>query len=290
MAISNSSTLNDLVGQIVAEQAQSAAYATRVMRPLVRTHALPPGAGSIVVPRFQALTVTSLTEGVAPASTTWSTDGVTLTPVERGVYVQLSKRALFADPFSDLAPYGEQIGRALAEDEDGVILDSVSFGTIVNEQGVGANNVTLADHLSAVGSLEAANAPGPYFAVYHPTSWSKVRAGLDASEVIAFNAPGAQLANGFGEGLTQLNGFVGAPYGVPTFISTEVNAVSDDANSYANVMFSREAIGYAYIQDIGVDVDDNIVARAFDLMGWYSGDADELVDDWGVQIEDDIDG
>lgn len=290
MAISNSTTLNDLVGQIVAENAQSAAYANRVMRPLVRSHALPPGAGSIVVPRFQSLSVAGLTEGTAPSSTTWSTDGVTLTPVERGVYVQLSKRALFADPFSDLAPYGEQIGRALAADEDALILDAVSFSTIVNEQGGGANNVALADHLTAMGELETANAPGPFFSVYHPTSWAKIRAGLDASSVIAFNAPGAQLANGFGEGLTSMNGFVGAPYGVPAFISTEVNAVSDDSNSYANLMFSKEAIGYAYMQDIGVDVDDNVTARAFDLMGWYSGDADELVDAWGVQIEDDIDG
>lgn len=290
MAISNSTTLNDLVGQIVAEQAQSAAYSTRVMRPLVRSHALPPGAGSIVVPRFQALSVAGLTEGVAPSSYTWNTDGVTLTPVERGVYVQLSKRALFADPFSDLAPYGEQIGRALGQDEDALILDAVSFSNIVNEQGGGANNISLADHLTAIGELEAANAPGPYYAVYHPVSWSKIRAGLDASEVIAFNAPGAQLANGFGEGLTNMNGFVGAPYGVPCFISTQVNTVSDDVNSYANVMFSKEAIGYAYMQDIGVDVDDNVTARAFDLMGWYSGDADELVDAWGVQLEDDIDG
>lgn len=290
MAISDSTQLNDLVGQIVAEQAQSAAYAARVMRPLVRSHALPPGAGSIVVPRFTSLSVASLSEGVAPASTTWSTDGVTLTPAERGVYVQLSKRALFADPFSDLAPYGEQIGRALGQDEDGLILDAVSFATIVNEQGAGANNVTLADHLTAVGELEEQNAPGPYFAVYHPVSWAKIRAGLDASEVIAFNRPGGQLAEGFGEGFTNLNGYVGMPYGVPAFISTEVNDVSDDSNSYANVMFSKEAIGYAYMQDIGVDVDDNVTARAFDLMGWYSGDADELVDLWGVQIEDDKDG
>ena len=290
MSISNSTTLNDLVGQIVAEQAQSAAYSARVMRPLVRGHALPPGAGSIVVPRFQALSVTSLTEGTAPSSTAWSTDGVTLTPVERGVYVQISKRALFADPFSDLAPYGEQVGRALAQDEDALILDAVSFATIVNEQGAGASNVNLADHLTAMGKLEANNAPGPFRAVYHPVSWAKVRAGLDASEVIAFNAPGAQMANGIGDQMPNLNGFVGQPYGVPTFISTQVNAVSDDANSYANVMFSQEAVGYAWMQDIGVDVDDNVTARAFDLMGWYSGDADELVDLWGVQIEDDIDG
>lgn len=288
MAVSDSTQLNDLVGQIVSADAQSAAYANRVMRPLVRSTAVPPGAGSIVVPRFTKLTVASLTEGTAPASSTWTTDGVTLTPVERGVYVQISKRALHADPFSDLAPYGEQIGRALASDEDDLICDAVSFATIVNQQGVGANNVTAADFLTCIGQLEALNAPQPYYAVYHPTSWAKVRAGLD--DASAFAAVGKQIVEGFGEGMTHMAGYVGAPYGVPTFISTSVNAVSDDGGSYANLHFSKEAIGYAYIQDIGVDVDDNVTARAMDLMGWYSGDADELVDLYGVQCEDDIDG
>lgn len=293
MAITNSTTLDDLVGQIVSSEAQSAAYAQRVMRPLIRWTAVPPGAGSIVVPRFQALSVAGLTEGVAPASTTWSTDGVTLTPVERGVYVQISKRALHADPFSDLAPYGEQMGRALSQDEDGLILDELTangVGTIVNEQGAGANNVTLADFLTAVGSLEAQNAPQPYYSVFHPTSWAKVRAGLDASTVIAYAEVGRRLAEGFGEGMPNMNAFVGAPYGIPTFISTEVNAVTDDSASYGNLMFSREALGYAFIQDIGVDVFDNVTARAFDLMGWYTGDAGTLVSEYVVEIQDDIDG
>lgn len=291
MAISNSTTLNDLVGQIVSSEAQSAAYAARVMRPLVRATALPPGAGSIVVPRFQSLAVASLTEGTAPASTTWSSDGVTLTPVERGVYVQVSKRALHADPFSDLAPYGEQIGRTLASDEDLLMTTEMTengVGTIVNEQGAGANNVQLADFLSGIAALEAANAPAPYFAVFHPTSWGKLRAELD--DASAFASVGTRLVEGFGEGLTNQAGFVGAPYGVPTFISTNITDVTDDTASYSNLMFSREACGYAYIQDIGVDVDDNVVARAMDMMGWYSGDAGTLVSAYIVEVQDDIDG
>ena len=288
MAISNSTTLNDLVGQIVSSEAQSAAYSARVMRPLVRATAVPPGAGSIVIPRFQSLAVASLTEGTAPSSTTWSSDGVTLTPVERGVYVQISKSALHADPFSDLAPYGEQIGRSLAADEDALILAAMDPATIVNEQTASANNVVLADFLSGIAALEAQNAPAPYFAVFHPTSWGKLRAELD--DASAFASVGSKIVEGFGEGMTNAAGFVGAPYGVPTFLSTQVDATKDTNATYTNLMFAREAVGYAYIQDIGVDVDDNVTARAMDLMGWYSGDADELVDLYSVQIQDDIDG
>jgi len=286
MTISNSTTLNDLVGQIVSADAQSAAYANRVMRPLVRSEQLPPGAGSIVVPRFQALAVAGLTEGTAPGSTAWSSDGVTLTPVERGVYVQISKRALHADPFSDLAPYGEQIGRALAADEDELIIDAMDPATTINDQS-SASNVALADFLLGLSTLEAAEAPSPYYAVFHPVSWGKLRAELD--DAAAFSSVGVKIVEGFGEGMTNLNGFVGQPYGIPTFISTKIN-FRDTSDTYANLMFSKQAAGYAYIQDIGVDVDENITARAFDLMGWYSGDADELVDLYAVCIEDDVDG
>lgn len=288
MAVSDSTTLNDLVGQIVAKQAQSAAYQARVMRQVVSSYEVPSGAGSIVVPRFDAITVAGLTEATVPTPATVSTAGVTLTPVERGALARISKTTLHADPWTDLAPYGDQLGKALAQDEDDLILDAVSFATIVNEQGAGANNVSVADLLTAIGALEVANAPAPYFAVWHPTSWAKIRAGIDDASVYA--AVGTKVVEGFGEGLTNVNGYVGSPYGVPCFISSGVNAVSDDANSYANLVFSKEAIGFAYMQDIGVDVDDNVAARAFDLMGWYSGDADELVDLYGIQVEDDIDG
>lgn len=287
MAVTNTTTLNDLVGQIVSKEAQSAAYAARVMRPLVRSVALPPGAGSIVVPRFQSVNVGSLTQATAPTAVAMSTDGVTLTPVERGALVTISKTALHADPFSDLSPYGDQLGRALAQDEDALILDAMDPATIVNDQSGGASNVDLADLLSGIAALEAQNAPGPYFAVFHPTSWSKMRAGLDDASVFA--AVGKRIVEGYGVGYTNLNGYVGSPYGIPCFISTSVNT-TDAGATYQNLLFSKEAVGYAYAQDIGVDVDNNVPARAFDLMAWYSGDSDELVDLYSVCIEDDVDG
>ena len=290
MAISNSTTLNDLVGQIVSAEAQSAAYVARVMRQIIRAQQVPQGAGSIVIPRFQKLTPAGLTEGAATTSTTWSSDGVTLTPVERGVYTQISKRVLWADPFADLAPYGEQMGRALAEDEDQLIIDAVSpsgkFDTIVNSNFTPANT-DLADFRTGISTLEAANAPKPYYAVYHPTSWAKLVADLD--DASAFASVGQQIVEGFGEGMPSLNGYVGSPYGIPTFISTVIDT-HHNGDTYVNLMFSKEGPGYAYMQDIGVDVDDNVTARAFDLMGWYAGDADALVAAYGVHIEDDVNG
>ena len=290
MAISNSTTLNDLVGQIVSSSAQSAAYSFRVMRPLIRGREVGAGAGSIVIPRFQSLTVAGLTEGTAPIAEAATSDGVTLTPVERGVLNTISKQVLYSDPFSDLAPYGEQMGRALAQDEDKLILAiAPSFTTsVVNEQTTTPANCDADDLLTAIGKLEAQNAPPPYFGVFHPISWAKIRAGLD--DAATYANVGKLIVEGFGEGLTQRQGYVGSPYGVPCFISTQVDSTLDTAATYSNLVASREAIGYAWTYDLRVDIDDNIPARAFDAMGWYAGDAALLVNAYGVNLQDDING
>jgi hypothetical protein len=251
------------------------------MRPLVHSIQIPQGAGSIVVPRFQSLAVAALTEGTAPSSTTWSSDGVTLTPVERGVYVEISKRSLYADPFSDLAPYGEQMGRALALDEDEVILAEVSGFASQFASGVfeGAAKETFMD---AIGILEASGVPGPYFGVFHPTAWNYIRQDLGDSS--AFASVGTRIVEGFGEGFTNMNGYVGSPYGIPCFISNKVSTTAATGGYYCNGIFSKQAIGYGYLQDIRIDTFDNAVGRKFDLMGWYAGDAGTLVSQYGVGI------
>lgn len=284
MSISNSTQLNDLIGSIVDADAQSAAYGARVMRPLVRSTQIPQGANNITVPRFQKLTPVGLTEGAAPSSTTWATDGQTLTPVERGVYVQISKHTLYADPFSDLAPYGEQLGRALANDEDQVILNLASGTGFSNNVGSGLVDASSAKGylLSGIAQLEAQNAPFPYFGVFHPVTWGKIRDSIGDAAVMG--TVGQQTVQGFGDGVTNLVGFVGAPYGLPCFISTQI--ATDTL--YHNIIASKEAIGYAYMQDISVDINDNVVARAIDAMAWYAGEAKELVDAYGVVIKDTV--
>ncbi len=277
MAISNSTTLNDLVGQIVSDTTQSAAYSARIMRNLVTVKEVPLGAGSIVMPRFQELTEGSLTEGTATTSTAWSSDGVTLTPVERGIYVQISKRVLHADPFSDLSPYGEQLGRALAQGEDKEILAVMGSGVFTSQIDTGAE-LTAAHFRTAIATLEAADAPKPYFCVLAPQQWADIAD--DFGDASTFAGVGTQIVEGFEAGYPSMNGYVAAPYGVPTFISTQVEA---DAQ-YHGAMFAKEAVGFAYMKDIGVDVDDNVTARAFDLMAWRSADQALLVDAYGVGI------
>jgi hypothetical protein len=281
MAVSNSTTLNDLIGQIVSSDAVGYAYSNRVMRPLIRAYAVPPGAGSYTIPKFDSVSVSALVEGVAPASTTMTTSGVTLTPTERGTYVQISKRALHADPFVDLAPYGTELGRAMAQDEDALILDvmSAGFSTRINND---TTDVDVPDILTAISTLESLNAGGPFFAVFHPASWAKMRAKF--ADTGTYGVIGERTVEGFGQGFTNMAGYVGSPFGIPTFISTQVNTGGDGRRE--NVVFAQSAAAVGFIQDIGIDIDDNVTARALDLMAWYSLDAKLLQDAYGVIVED----
>ncbi len=55
-------------------------------------------------------------------------------------------------------------------------------------------------------------------------------------------------------------------------------------NGNINAMFKKAAIGYAFMQDLAVDVQDNKVARAFDLMAWYAGKMEVVRPELGVQL------
>lgn len=280
MAVTNSTDLNDLVGTIVNSEALSAAYGYRIMRDLVNAVQVPQGAASITIPSFSGVAVGSLTEGTAPSSTKWGSAGTTLTPVERGVYVQISKSVLYADPFSDLAPYGNQLGLALAKDEDTQLTAEFANFTAVTI-GTSGTKLTKAGFLSGVAAMEASDFPGPVVAVFHPTSWASLRSDLGDAAVMG-NA-GAEIVNGFGKGFSTLNGYVGAPFGIPCFISSTVVDNGGNFNK-VNGIFKAPAIGYGYTQDLSVDVDDNVTARAFDLMAWYAGDAATVRPELGAKL------
>src|SRR5574343_339302 len=82
-----------------------------------------------------------------------------------------------ADPFSDLAPYGNQLGLALAKDEDTQIcaeFGSFTGGTI----GASGSAITKAGFLSGVAAMEATDMPGPVCAVFHPSAWASLRSAL----------------------------------------------------------------------------------------------------------------
>ena len=51
-------------------------------------------------------------------------------------------------------------------------------------------------------------------------------------------------------------------------------------------MFSKQAVAYGYMKDIGIDVFDNVTARAFDIMAWRSAHQAVITKDYGCTMID----
>jgi hypothetical protein len=292
-AMTNTTTLNDLIGSIIDAMVQEYSYARSVVKKLVTYKEIDNGYNSITIARWNSIAIGALTQSVTPDALALSTDGVTLTPTERGVVIKVSKTVLRADPFTDLEPYAKTLARALGEDQDSLILAKMAsnggatgFANTINNGG-GTADIELEDLRTAVGYLLANNAPMPYYSVLHPVSWSKILPELD--DVSAFATPGKNVVEGHGEGMPVApDGFVAAPYGVPIYLSTKVDAARDTAQTYTNVMFSSEAWALASTFPQRVEAQENKPARCFDVVAWYTQDNAELVDTYGTTIEDQI--
>ena len=96
MALTNTTTLNDLLPAITAE-ALFVASEKSLMKGLVRNYTLAPGTGkTVTVPIYPNQTAGALTEATAPTATAISTDGVTFTVSEVGLTATVSDLSIVA--------------------------------------------------------------------------------------------------------------------------------------------------------------------------------------------------
>jgi N4-gp56 family major capsid protein len=118
MAVSNTTTLNDLLPSIVAE-ALFVASEKSIMRGLVRNYTLSAGQGkTVTVPIYPKVSAAALTEATAPSTTTISTDGATLTVSEVGLTATISDLAMMASASNVVADIGRLFGEAVARKMD----------------------------------------------------------------------------------------------------------------------------------------------------------------------------
>lgn len=134
----------------------------------------PSGYGTVSWAKPSQLTVTAatatLTEGTVPTSTAFTYSTITLTPVQYGIFVEISDRLLKAAPTKILDNAAVEIGNNMARIVDNVIQTAISAGTAVLYQGsafgsgtragLGAGNVIVANDVrKAVAHLRTVNAP-----------------------------------------------------------------------------------------------------------------------------------
>jgi N4-gp56 family major capsid protein len=274
MAGSTTTTLNDLLPQIVAE-AMFVANERSIMRGLVKNFSLPAGSGkTVTVPIYPTQTATALTEGEEVANTEVSTNGVTLTVSTVAVRTLVTDLIRASAASNVVADVGRLFGEAIAKkmDKDLIALFS-GFST-----GVGGASTAMSAALvaQAVARLRANAVPSDALAcVVNPF----VAYDLKANLTNTFANPNAGII----QNEAMQMGYVGTLFGVPVFESSNIDNTGT-AGDYVGAVFHRDALGLAMIGDISIEtqrrasyVGDDIVASAHYGVG-------ELYDGYGVKI------
>jgi hypothetical protein len=277
MAISNTTTLNDLLPSIVAE-ALFVASEKSIMRGLVRNYTLSAGQGkTVTVPIYPKVSAAALTEATAPSTTTISTDGATLTVSEVGLTATISDLAMMASASNVVADIGRLFGEAVARKMDTDLMALfMSFST--NQVGSVSTAATPALIFQAIAKLRAQgyDTSNDCAIVLHPNVAYDVASTLTST----FAAPASAIGNSALE-----NGFMGMLGGVPVYQSSLVplETGTGAAGDYACGIFHKDALGLAMMQDIKIETQRQAAVRGYDIVGSAIYGVGELYDNAGVR-------
>ena len=272
MAVSNTTTLNDLLPSIVAE-ALFVASEKSIMRGLVRNYTLAPGQGkTVTVPIYPKVTAAGLTEATAPSSTTISTDGATLTVSEVGLLATVSDLAIMASSSNVVSDIGRLMGEAIARKIDTDLLSNIkNFATTVGGASTAATPALIFKAIALLRS-QGYDTANDCAIVLHPNVAYDVASTLTST----FAAPASMIGND-----ALRNGFMGMLGGVPVYQSSLVETITS-AGDYACGVFHKDALGLAMMQDIKIETQRQAGVRGYDIVGSAIYGHGELYDLAGV--------
>lgn len=207
------------------------------------------GIGTVSWAKPSKLTVTAagatLTEGVAPASTSFTYTVISTTPTQYGVYVEISDRLLKASPTKILANAGAEVGNNLARIIDQVIQTQVMAGTNVIYGGAAANRAALGSGDIATATklriaqvkLSAQDAPlidGYYVGIAHPFVLGDLRGETNGAwiEFSKYTTPDKLF-----------KGEIGAMHGVRLVSSSNVQTFTSTVTVYPTLIMGKGAYG-----------------------------------------------
>lgn len=277
MAGSTTTTLNDLLPQIVAE-AMFVASERSIMRGLVKNYSLGTGQGkTVTVPIYPAQTATGLTEGNEIDNTAVSTNGATLTVSTAAIRTLVTDLSVAASASNVVADLGRLFGEAIARKID-TDLTTLFTGFAAGEGNYGAA-IAAADIFKAISKLRSDAVPmDGMVCVLHPAIAYDLKSALTTGGTTVFTAGGgvSDVAN---EAMRE--GFIGRLFGVPVFETSNMTAVGGNAGDYAGAVFHRDALGLAMIGDISVETERRASYLGTDVVGYCHYGVGELYDNYG---------
>lgn len=239
---STTTTYNDTVySAIIADMVLDALMATVVTPPLLRQFDLSSKPSlSVDVPKADKFTAAAVAEGTELTNTALTTAKVTGTAGEVGIMATVTDVLEVSDIPAAHGARLKQLGRAIADKIDVDI--TALFASFSSSVGTTTVDLTLANILSAIYTLEVANAPKPYVGVLHPVQISDMRTALETNANSPFQSQG--IRSGTNELGPAGNGFAGEWFGLPIYFSTNVPTANAAADRAGGIFSSNYALGF----------------------------------------------
>lgn len=241
---STTTTYNDTVySAIIADMVLDALMATVVTPPLLKQFDLSSQPSlSVDVPKADKFTAASVAEGTELANTALTTAKVTGTASEVGIMATVTDVLEVSDIPAAHGARLRQLGRAIADKIDVDI--TALFASFSNTVGTTTVDLSLANILEAIYTLEAANAPKPYVGVLHPVQISDMRTALETNANSPFQSQGIRA--GTNELGPAGNGYAGEWFGLPIYFSTNVPTANAAADRAGGIFSANYALGMVH--------------------------------------------
>ena len=281
MAVTTTSTLDDLVPTIIAE-AMHTIRANALFAPggigekwlQVRSLEGAPGK-TMDFPTYSQFTAYDATEGTDhTTSQALSSDKVSLTATEKVAITTITDLALESAREDVAREAGRELGLAMAAkiDTDVMVLFE-DLDTTVGSTGVDAG---YQDVLDAVNALSAASAPSPYLCVLHPQQWYDLL--TEANSPLAASTGYGRMAEEVG-----YNYFVAQLYGTQVAVHPSCPLVNTDADR-AGAVLSDRALGFLWKWRPRIAYERDESLRAFEVVMTACYAVSELDGTMGVAV------
>lgn len=236
---STTTTYNDTVyAAIIADLVLDALMASVVTPPLLAHYDLRDKPSKAVdIPKADSFTAAAVSEGSELANTALTTAKATLTASEIGIMATITDVLELSDIPAAHGARLRQLGRAMADKLD-VDITALSSG-FTNSVGTTQTDLSLANVLECIFTLENANAPKPFVAVLHPVQVGDLRTALSTQSQAVFVSEGIRA--GSNEMGPAGPGFFGSWFGIDTYFSTNI-ATANVGEDRSGMVFSK---GYA---------------------------------------------
>jgi len=238
---STTTTYNDTVySAIIADVVLDALMATVVTPPLLRHFDLRNQASLTVnIPIADSFTAAALSEGTEVANTALTTTVASGTAAEVGIMATVTDVLEVSDIPAAHGARLQQLGRSMGDKLDVDICALLAGFT--SSVGTTTADLTVANILETIYTLEVANAPKPYVGVIHPVQLNDLRVALEANANAPFQSQGIRA--GTNELGPAGNGYAGEWFGIPFYFSTNVPTANAGADRAGGVFSKNYALG-----------------------------------------------